>query len=29
MLVLTVVLLFGREEHGRAFRSSELLIEKE
>ena len=29
MVVLTVVLLFGREEHGRAFRSSELLIEKE
>jgi MFS transporter, SHS family, lactate transporter len=29
MVVLTVVLLLGREEHGRAFRSSELLIEKE
>src|SRR6185295_4663002 len=27
MVVLTVVLLLGREEHGRAFRASELLIE--
>ena len=29
MIVLTVVLLFGREEHGRAFRSGELLLEKD
>ena len=29
MLVLTVVLLFGREEHGRAFHAGDLLIEKE
>ena len=29
MIVLTVVLLFGREQHGRAFHSRELLIEKE
>jgi MFS transporter, SHS family, lactate transporter len=29
MLVLTVVLLLGREEHGRAFHAGDLLIEKE
>jgi MFS transporter, SHS family, lactate transporter len=29
ILVLVVVLLFGREEHGRAFHSGDLLIEKE
>ena len=29
MIVLTVVLLFGREEHGRAFHAGDLLVEKE
>jgi len=29
MVALTVILLFGRENHGRSFHSGDLVIEKE